>query len=77
MPLVGKAIGDVQAGGVQGLRNTVSAIIPYDPATRKFTMANLGLGLWPIIGGLIVHKVAGMLGVNRAIASMGIPVFRV
>jgi len=78
MPLTAAAINDIQAGGFQGLRNTVSAIVPYDVNTRKVTFAYLHKGLWPIIAGFLVHKfVGGGLGLNRALSSMGLPWVRI
>jgi len=35
------------------------------------------LGLMPLAVGVLVHKVAGRLGINRAIASTGIPFIRI
>jgi hypothetical protein len=34
-------------------------------------------GTFPIVGGILVHKLANKLGVNRLIASTGIPVIRI
>jgi len=76
LPLATTAISDFQAGGINGLRNTATAIIPYSPANRRITTARLHLGLYPILAGFMVHKLAGMLGVNRAIASAGVPLIR-
>ena len=53
------------------------AITGYDTDTRKFWMGNLNKGLIPIAIGVIVHKIAGKLGINRAIAGAGIPFIRV
>lgn len=77
LPLVATAAADVQAGGIQGLRNTATCVIPYSPANRRFTTARLHLGLYPIVAGFLVHKIiGGWLGVNRAIASAGVPMIR-
>lgn len=76
LPLATTAISDFQAGGINGLRNTATAIIPYSPANKRFTTARLHLGLYPILAGFMVHKLAGMLGINRAIASAGVPLIR-
>ena len=77
IPLATKAWGDVQAGGFQGLQNTVPAIVPYNPATKRFTMAYLHQGLYPIIFGFVVHKIASMMGVNRALSSAGVRWLRI
>lgn len=77
IPLVATALSDFQSGGIQGLRNTVTAIVPYSPANRSFTTARLHLGLYPMLAGFIVHKLASMFGVNRALASAGVPLIRI
>ena len=76
LPLATTAISDFQAGGINGLRNTATAVIPYSPANRRFTTARLHLGLNPILAGFLVHKLAGMMGINRAIAQAGVPLIR-
>lgn len=77
IPLVATAVGDFQSGGIRGLQNTVTAVVPYSPANRRFTTARLHLGLYPMIAGFLVHKLIGSgLGVNRALASAGVPFIR-
>lgn len=76
-PLVSRGVALYQQGGLQGLQQITSSIVPYDFVNRRPTMANLGTGLWPIVGGLLVHKiVGGYLGVNRAMGRAGIPFIR-
>lgn len=78
LPITAKAVSDVQAGGWSGLNNTVSAVVPYSPITRKITFANLHQGLYPMIAGFLVHKVVGgMFGLNRTLGRMGIPLVRI
>jgi hypothetical protein len=78
-PLVAEGINNVRAAGwSDGLRDTMSALIPYDFAIRKVTTSRLGHGLYPILAGFAVHKiVGGMLGVNRVLGRMGIPFVRI
>lgn len=42
-----------------------------------FNFANFRVGLLPVLVGTVAHKIAGMLGLNKAIARSGIPVLRV
>lgn len=77
IPLATKAITDVQNYGIAGLQNTVTAIVPYNPATRRFTTANLHMGLFPILFGFAVHKLASAMGVNRALAQAKVPLIRI
>jgi len=48
--------------------------IDNDPHFNPSFMIN---GTIPLLGGILVHKLAGKLGVNRAIASTGIPYLRI
>ena len=78
-PLVSITYTGYKAGGLNGaVSNAVTSVLPYDPINKKITFANLGYGLFPMIAGMMVHKiVGGTLGVNRWLASSGIPWVRV
>jgi len=77
IPLAAKALSDVQMYGLPGLQNTVTAVVPYNPVTRQFTTANLSQGLFPILIGFAVHKIASVMGINRALASAKVPLLRI
>jgi len=49
----------------------------YDYSTGKWSLSNMRLGMLPLAIGVVVHKVAGMIGINKAIASTGIPFIRI
>jgi len=49
----------------------------YDYTTGKWSIDNMRLGLMPLVVGVLVHKVASRLGINRAIASTGLPFVRI
>lgn len=49
----------------------------YDPRTNDWKFSNLKYGLMPLMVGALAHKVAGRLGVNRMLASAGVPYFRI
>ena len=70
--------------GVWNRRSSGNAISAYLQssftgigADGQFQFANLKAGLMPIVAGFAVHKIAGMLGVNRAIARARIPLIRI
>lgn len=44
---------------------------------NRFDFNRLVMGWTPILAGIVVHKFANKLGVNRAIANMGIPLLRI
>ena len=78
VPLGARAVALVQANGVAGLQALPSSLIPYDFTTRRISFANLGSGLYPILAGIITHKVVGsLLGVNRMLAASRIPLIRI
>ncbi|GAH98844.1 unnamed protein product [marine sediment metagenome] len=45
--------------------------------TKTFTTEYMKHGLYPFLGGALLHKAANRLGVNRAIARSGIPWIRI
>jgi hypothetical protein len=47
------------------------------PGTGHFSVANLRVGLIPVMAGFGVHMIASKLGINRAIAKAGIPLIRI
>jgi len=59
------------------LEKTTKWFTGYSLETGKWSWQNLKLGLFPILGGVIAHKVAGKLGINKAIASTGMPWIRI
>lgn len=73
------------AVGVWNRRSSGQAVADYlqqgftgiTPGTGQFAFSNLKVGLLPIAAGFMVHKVASMLGVNRAIARARIPFIRI
>lgn len=65
----------------QGLQRmgwmATQALTGYDTDVKRWWAPNLNKGLTPIMLGLIVHKIAGRLGINRALGSMGVPLVRI
>ena len=63
----------IEAAGVEASR----IYLGYDPRDGDWNPALLSMGTVPLILGMLVHKfVGGRLGVNRALASAGIPIIR-
>lgn len=53
------------------------AYTPFDPWSKKFSVAGIWRGLVPAVMGLAVHKyVGGQLGVNRMLKRAGVPIVR-
>lgn len=65
-----------QQGAIGAFSRSMTGINPYDQIPQ-FHASDLRYGLLPLFAGVAVHKVAGMIGINRLIAQAGIPVVRI
>lgn len=71
-------ISEFQRVGAQGAFNlATSRVTGYSPDQKNFDIRRFKYNMLPIGMGLMVHKIAGKLGVNRAIAKSGIPWIRI
>jgi len=78
LPGAGASISDFQQYGLKGATTMISRrYIGFDPQSGIFKPSLMWGGTFPLVLGLIVHKVAGMMGVNRALANAGIPFLRI
>lgn len=70
---------EARGGGVSGISREAGRIFTgYDFWSGTWDAGNMFYGLLPVIGGLVVHKlVGGTLGLNRTLASAGIPFIRI
>jgi len=56
----------------------VGGITGYDTNTGKFNLPWAASHFWlPVGAGLVVHKLAGRFGINRALSRAGIPLLRI
>ena len=78
-PGLGRMYSVVKAGGgVEDVTQVASlAYLGYDTSTAKMNLAGMRIGTLPIVLGFLVHKVAGSMGINSAIARAGIPILRI
>jgi hypothetical protein len=77
VPLASNALRDYQQGGLDLLGTGLTwRLTGYNQMSKRFDLSGLSSGLLPILLGIGVHKLAGRLGVNRAIANAGIPLLR-
>jgi hypothetical protein len=61
---------NVSSGGFPRMGWMVTqAMTGYDTDTNHWWMGNLSKGLFPIMGGFLIHKVASKFGINRALAA--------
>lgn len=70
-----------ESQGGRGLEGGASAasriLIGWDSTNGRWDFDQLKYGFGPILMGLGVHKIATMLGVNRALAGSRIPFIRI
>lgn len=59
------------------IRMLVENYTGIDIDTGKFYWEGLSRGLLPLIMGVAIHKVAGVLGINRALGRAKIPILRI
>lgn len=82
VPAVAEVFREAKASGWErALKSQVpKSFMMYNPdpgANPRFGLAYANQGVGPILLGLIVHKViGGMLGVNRALGNLRVPLIR-
>lgn len=77
-PLAGAAIAGYQYNGFQGVMKRVAlGTTGFNTEDGKWYPMEAVKVLGPIVGGVVVHKLASRLGINRALASAGVPFLRV
>lgn len=62
-------------GAIGEFSRTMVGFNPYD-VPAGFQLWRLRYGLLPVLLGLGLHKLAGVLGINRMLARSGIPIIR-
>jgi hypothetical protein len=76
MPALGLMAYDIQKGNVVDFQHHLGNIVGLSSA-GKFDMDTAKNNWIPLFLGFAVHKAAGWLGVNRALAAAKIPLIRV
>ncbi len=77
-PVISGSVSRLRTGGIGAVSDFLLAgMTGFDRATNSWSLGNMSLGLGPILLGGVAHKVAGMLGVNRALGRAKIPLLRV
>lgn len=73
-PLVLQSWQQFQIGGADFLARTlVSNLTGYSLSDRKWYLNDLVRGWTPIVAGMVLHKLADRLGINRALSRSGLP----
>ena len=77
-PMVSDVVHGYQTGGITSASNDLLAnVTGYDARAKKWDFALLAKGMGPVVAGILVHKLAGKLGVNRMLSSAGVPWVRI
>lgn len=77
-PLATLVVNGFRSGGVTyALQELSTYSTGYIPQENRWSFAHLARGMGPVLAGMLVHKVAGKLGVNRALGAAGVPWVRV
>ena len=77
VPLV-RTVRETQLHGWKdGAAEFIRDLTGFAPWAGGWNAGSLRNGLLPIIGGLVIHKVASAMGINRVLASAGIPLIRI
>lgn len=78
-PLVVNTVGGYRNGGMtEASRRVLKGLSGYDYRNGQWSPSYaMAWGLGPIVGGMLVHKLAGRLGINRMLAQAGIPLVRI
>lgn len=73
-----KMAGELQRGlgAEEVLDRFTYAYTGFSPRLMSWKWERLKIGLFPLLGGIVAHKVATKLGVNRALSSAGVPWIR-
>lgn len=78
LPLTMRALAGWKEGGIEGASHQlIMGTTGYDHREKKWRFPAMAQGLGPMLAGIVVHKLAGRLGVNRAIARAGVPFLRI
>jgi hypothetical protein len=79
VPMGADIVSAFRVGGIEAALGHVSLCTTgYDPADGQFKPMFAAKKLYgPLLLGVIVHKFAGKLGVNRALGRMGVPFVRI
>ena len=80
---IGRTVSHAMTNGITGEEGAIAEISrimtgfnPYS-STVGWQPWRMKYGLLPVVAGIAVHKLASILGINKAIARSGIPLLRI
>lgn len=77
IPLASDVYYNFKASGANGAFTWLKYDLLGIDGNGRFNAAGLSRGLFPILGGFMIHGLASRFGINRAIGRMGIPFIRI
>lgn len=76
-PLAYQTYRSYQENGVDGASQALVALTTgYSRWEGAWKAEYLMKGMAPIVAGVLIHKLAGKFGINRALANAGVPLLR-
>jgi len=77
MPMATYVVDGMNHGGINAsLARVGIATTGYNAIDGKFYPKAMASKMAPVLLGMVIHKFAGKLGINRMLASAGVPVVR-
>lgn len=64
-------------GPMEAAKRASMRLTGYNPWEKRWYLSEFAAGWLPILAGVVAHKLANKTGINRAIASAGIPLLRI
>jgi len=64
-------------GPLEAAKRASMRLTGYNPWEKQWYFSEFAAGWGPILAGLIAHKLANKTGINRALASAGVPFVRI
>ena len=77
MPSGSSIVENIQKGDWGTLSYNLTELIGIEAPSGKFRLDYLINTIMPFVGGYVLHKVAGMLGINRWLGRAKIPFIRI
>lgn len=77
-PLVFQTVRSFNENGLDGASQALVAYTTgYSRWEGEWKFSYLMRGMGPVVGGILAHKLASKLGINRALANAGVPLLRI
>jgi hypothetical protein len=77
-PIIMQTVNAFKSNGIDGVAQSLTiGTTGWDRWNGKWKPEYIARNMGPVVAGILVHKLAGRLGINRALARTGIPFVRI